>query len=364
MKHFYTAIVALLGATLSMVAEPMQITDFKTQARGRYSCNYYSPLPGPDGKPWGNCTEQPMIVEDYFAETEGDVNIGYLFISNGILKGHIDYAAGTIEIKPMLVTYYYEDPDDLNDPGRPLWFCSIDKDASGKYVPNYERPFHGTFELHDGMITKITSDDIWAYTVREEDGTHYGYMEIAENSTWYLGHGEMEYLGSAAGSEKKQVMIHASSDGKQVKIYNFMNSGWDNPLLFDVDAATKSASAAPFRITVDGQAVSVSDADGGQQIGATLRAVSWDIDQRDTYDYPEDLCVMDFDPIKAGDQTFDYVRVYAKENLTQNTTGVENIAVDNGPATYYNIQGIRTERPAKGIIIELRGGKATKRFVR
>lgn len=43
--------------------------------------------------------------------------------------------------------------------------------------------------------------------------------------------------------------------------------------------------------------------------------------------------------------------------------GVEN--VDNAPARYFNLQGVEINEPAKGqIVIEVRGGKSTKRVIR
>ena len=79
--------------------ESMAITDFESQVKGRYSCEYYSPLVNPEtDEPYGRCIEQPMIVENYFSDDPGDVNIGYLFILRAILKGHVDFESGDMGV--------------------------------------------------------------------------------------------------------------------------------------------------------------------------------------------------------------------------------------------------------------------------
>ncbi|MDE6040367.1 MAG: Ig-like domain-containing protein [Muribaculaceae bacterium] len=42
------------------------------------------------------------------------------------------------------------------------------------------------------------------------------------------------------------------------------------------------------------------------------------------------------------------------------TTGLENIAVEEAEAVYYNLQGVRVENPAAGVYVRVAGGKATK----
>ncbi len=44
--------------------------------------------------------------------------------------------------------------------------------------------------------------------------------------------------------------------------------------------------------------------------------------------------------------------------------GVEDIVVDNAPAEYYNLQGIRVENPENGIYIRRQGSTATKIYVK
>ena len=44
-------------------------------------------------------------------------------------------------------------------------------------------------------------------------------------------------------------------------------------------------------------------------------------------------------------------------------TSVENLAADNSPAIYYNLQGCRVENPAGGTFIELKNGRAKKVFI-
>lgn len=57
----------------------MVISDLEKQVYGRYTCEYYSPVPDENNVPYGWCQEQPLMVEDFLGES-GDVNIGYLFL--------------------------------------------------------------------------------------------------------------------------------------------------------------------------------------------------------------------------------------------------------------------------------------------
>lgn len=400
MKKFYLSALAVTLAAASVVAAPVarrivsanqpithkapakaasenafQITDLDKQVMGRYALEYYSPIPNPeDGdKPFGNCYEQPMIVEDYFAEEEGDVNIGYLFLLNAIIKGHVDKDAGTISIPSRFACVYYVDPDDYNDPGLDIYFTAVDY-VDGKYQPNRDRPFTGTFELHDGKITKIVTDDIWGYIAYDVEGEFVGWMEIGVNSRFYLGHGEMEYwVGDVNGDcvDKEQTIVHATSDGKKVTIYNAFRSGWDNPITVDIDDAAKKASIKDQNITIGGVAAALTTETHEAAIEGLIRDVSWDVDKRD--DNPNS--VLDFGTIIAHDKAaakdllkYESVRFYCKENVAVDNSGVAEIVIDdeNAPVELYNLNGVRinSDNLVPGIYIRRQGAKASKIIVR
>ena len=403
MKRFYLSALAVTLAAASMVAAPaarrivsanqpithkapakaasenaFQITDLDKQVMGRYALEYYSPIPNPEdgNKPFGNCYEQPMIVEDYFAEKEGDVNIGYLFLLNAIIKGHVDKDAGTISIPSRFACVYYVDPDDYNDPGLDIYFTAVDY-VDGKYQPNRDRPFTGTFELHDGKITKIVTDDIWGYIAYDVDGKFVGWMEIGVNSRFYLGHGEMEYWpgdvngdGVVNTDDKEQTIVHAISDGKKVTIYNAFRSGWDNPITVDIDDATKKASIKDQNITIGGVAAALTTETHEAAIEGLIRDVSWDVDKRD--DNPNS--VLDFGTIIAHDKAaakdlfkYESVRFYCKENVAVDA-GVAEIVIDdeNAPVEFYNLNGVRvnSDNLVPGLYIRRQGAKASKIIVR
>ena len=358
---------------------PFQITDLDKQVMGRYALEYYSPIPNPEdgNKPFGNCYEQPMIVEDYFAEKEGDVNIGYLFLLNAIIKGHVDKDAGTISIPSRFACVYYVDPDDYNDPGLDIYFTAVDY-VDGKYQPNRDRPFTGTFELHDGKITKIVTDDIWGYIAYDVDGKFVGWMEIGVNSRFYLGHGEMEYWpgdvngdGVVNADDKEQTIVHAISDGKKVTIYNAFRSGWDNPITVDIDDAAKKASIKDQNITIGGVAAALTTETHEAAIEGLIRDVSWDVDKRD--DNPNS--VLDFGTIIAHDKAaakdlfkYESVRFYCKENVAVDNAGVAEIVIDdeNAPVEFYNLNGVRvnSDNLVPGLYIRRQGAKASKIIVR
>ena len=347
----------------------MVITDLESQVYGRYSCEYYSPLPDENGKPYGNCIEQPMIVVDYFAEEPGDVNIGYLFILNGILKGHIDMETGTITIPSRFAAMYYVDPDDYSDPGLEIHFTAVDV-VDGKYAANFDRPFTGKFEMHHGIITKITTDDIWGYAALDETGNQVGWMEIALNSNFYLGHGEMEYTIGATGAVE-QTMIHGISNGKTAKVYNLFRSGWDNPVEIAIDGDNRVATVDNQKLTMGGEELTLVDESGATKFPATIRKVDWDTDKRDPAENPEDNSVIEFPYIglQSGQSTVKHyanARIFMKEDVTLDSSGVENVVVDDDAApTYYRLDGIRVAEPTSpGIYIERRGSKAVKRIVR
>ena len=404
MKKFYLSALAVTLAAASVVAAPtarsivsanqpithkapakaasenaFQITDRDKQVMGRYALEYYSPIPNPEdgNKPFGNCYEQPMIVEDYFAENEGDVNIGYLFLLNAIIKGHVDKDAGTISIPSRFACVYYVDPDDYNDPGLDIYFTAVDY-VDGKYQPNRDRPFTGTFELHDGKITKIVTDDIWGYIAYDVDGKFVGWMEIGVNSRFYLGHGEMEYWpgdvngdGVVNADDKEQTIVHAISDGKKVTIYNAFRSGWDNPITVDIDDAAKKASIKDQNITIGGVAAALTTETHEAAIEGLIRDVSWDVDKRD--DNPNS--VLDFGTIIAHDKAaakdlfkYESVRFYCKENVAVDNAGVAEIVIDdeNAPVEFYNLNGVRinSDNLVPGLYIRRQGAKASKIIVR
>lgn len=404
MKKFYLSALAVTLAAASVVAAPaarhivsanqpithkapakaasenaFQITDLDKQVMGRYALEYYSPIPNPEdgNKPFGNCYEQPMIVEDYFAEKEGDVNIGYLFLLNAIIKGHVDKDAGTISIPSRFACVYYVDPDDYNDPGLDIYFTAVDY-VDGKYQPNLDRPFTGTFELHDGKITKIVTDDIWGYIAYDVDGKFVGWMEIGVNSRFYLGHGEMEYWpgdvngdGVVNADDKEQTIVHAISDGKKVTIYNAFRSGWDNPITVDIDDAAKKASIKDQNITIGGVAAALTTETHEAAIEGLIRDVSWDVDKRD--DNPNS--VLDFGTIIAHDKAaakdlfkYESVRFYCKENVAVDNAGVAEIVIDdeNAPVEFYNLNGVRinSDNLVPGLYIRRQGAKASKIIVR
>lgn len=404
MKKFYLSALAVTLAAASVVAAPtarsivsanqpithkapakaasenaFQITDLDKQVMGRYALEYYSPIPNPEdgNKPFGNCYEQPMIVEDYFAEKEGDVNIGYLFLLNAIIKGHVDKDAGTISIPSRFACVYYVNPDDDNDPGLDIYFTAVDY-VDGKYQPNRDRPFTGTFELHDGKITKIVTDDIWGYIAYDVDGKFVGWMEIGVNSRFYLGHGEMEYWpgdvngdGVVNADDKEQTIVHAISDGKKVTIYNAFRSGWDNPITVDIDDAAKKASIKDQNITIGGVAAALTTETHEAAIEGLIRDVSWDVDKRD--DNPNS--VLDFGTIIAHDKAaakdlfkYESVRFYCKENVAVDNAGVAEIVIDdeNAPVEFYNLNGVRvnSDNLVPGLYIRRQGAKASKIIVR
>ena len=404
MKKFYLSALAVTLAAASVVAaptarsivsanqpithkapakaaseNPFQITDLDKQVMGRYALEYYSPIPNPEdgNKPFGNCYEQPMIVEDYFAEKEGDVNIGYLFLLNAIIKGHVDKDAGTISIPSRFAGVYYVDPDDYNDPGLDIYFTAVDY-VDGKYQPNRDRPFTGTFELHDGKITKIVTDDIWGYIAYDVEGKFVGWMEIGVNSRFYLGHGEMEYWpgdvncdGVVNADDKEQTIVHAISDGKKVTIYNAFRSGWDNPITVDIDDAAKKASIKDQNITIDGVAAALTTETHEAAIEGLIRDVSWDVDKRD--DNPNS--VLDFGTIIAHDKAaakdlfkYESVRFYCKENVAVDNAGVAEIVIadENAPVEFYNLNGVRvnSDNLVPGLYIRRQGAKASKIIVR
>ena len=404
MKKFYLSALAVTLAAASVVAAPtarsivsanqpithkapakaasenaFQITDLDKQVMGRYALEYYSPIPNPEdgNKPFGNCYEQPMIVEDYFADKEGDVNIGYLFLLNAIIKGHVDKDAGTISIPSRFACVYYVNPDDDNDPGLDIYFTAVDC-VDGKYQPNRDRPFTGTFELHDGKITKIVTDDIWGYIAYDVEGKFVGWMEIGVNSRFYLGHGEMEYWpgdvngdGVVNADDKEQTIVHAISDGKKVTIYNAFRSGWDNPITVDIDDAAKKASIKDQNITIGGVAAALTTETHEAAIEGLIRDVSWDVDKRD--DNPNS--VLDFGTIIAHDKAsakdllkYESVRFYCKEDVAVDNAGVAEIVIDdeNAPVELYNLNGVRinSDNLVPGLYIRRQGAKASKIIVR
>lgn len=362
-------------ASCAAASELIEITDIEKQVQGRYSCVYYSPLIWTEtGKPFGWCVEQPLFVEDYFAVEDGDINIGYLFLAKAILKGHVDMAAGTLTVPSRKAITYYEDPDDYSDPGKPVYFVTVDV-ANGKYVPNYDRPFVGNFELHNGVITKITTDDRWGYVVcdNDKDRNVVGWFEVAENAVFYLGHGEMEYN---VGGETQATVIHAISDGKKAKIYNAFNTGWDKPITVEINGSAKTAVIRDQSVSVDGKNVFLTDKSFATDFNGVIRDVDWDLDKRD----PSENSVLDFGEMALYDRdaqasvsSYGNVRFFFKEDVAEDSTsGIEDIIITDdidgasSEAIMYNLSGVRvcTDDPAPGIYIRRSGAKSTKVIIK
>ena len=353
----------------------MVITDFENQVKGRYSVEYYSPIIDPaTNRPFGNCIEQPMIVEDYFAEQEGDVNIGYLFFLNAILKGHVDFEAGTISIPSRFATVYYEDPDDLNDPGLDVYFCTVDIEGN-RYVPNFDRPFVGTFQLHDGKITKITTDDRWGYVALNGDEEVVGWFEIAENSTFYLGHGEMEYVtghdyDGDGENDVEQTVIYATSNGSTATVYNAFRTGWSNPIQMEINASALTATVRNQNVTFGGAEGALTDGNGQTVFSGTVRDINWDDDKRDAVTKGA-IAFPAVNIASAGSNlaAFSNVRFYFKSDVTDVPVGITDIAAGDdadAPAVYYNLMGERMPQGTllPGIYLQRRGNHTVKVLVK
>ena len=356
--------------------ESMAITDFESQVKGRYSCEYYSPLVNPEtNEPYGRCIEQPMIVENYFSDDPGDVNIGYLFILRAILKGHVDFESGEITIPSCFATVYYEDPDDYDDPGLDVYFVTVDVE-DGRYVPNFDRPFTGTFQLHDGKISKIVSQDRWGYVAMNGEGQHVGWFEIAENSVFYLGHGEMEYLTAVdydgdGNPDVEQTVVHAVSDGHKAVVYNAFRTGWENPVEVEIDADNMSATFREQEVRLGENTAVLSDADNSRIFSGVIRDITWDDDKRDE----AQNAVIDIPAVnvigKDSDEKiaeFSKVRFYFKDDIISQTGGVATpetySSADELPTEYFNLLGVKVngETLAPGIYI-VRSGTASSKIV-
>lgn len=370
--------IPVMGLSRQTPAEDgaMAITDFESQVKGRYSCEYYSPLVNPEtDEPYGRCIEQPMIVENYFSDNPGDVNIGYLFILRAILKGHVDFESGEITIPSCFATVYYEDPDDYDDPGLDVYFVTVDVE-DGRYVPNFDRPFTGTFQLHDGKISKIISQDRWGYVAMNGEGQHVGWFEIAENSVFYLGHGEMEYLTAVdydgdGNPDVEQTVVHAVSDGHKAVVYNAFRTGWENPVEVEIDADNMSATFREQEVRLGENTAVLSDADNSRIFSGVIRDITWDDDKRDE----AQNAVIDIPAVnvieKDSDEKiaeFSKVRFYFKDDIISQTGGVAvsetDSSADELPTEYFNLLGVKVngETLAPGIYI-VRSGTASSKIV-
>ena len=342
----------------------MVISDLEKQVYGRYTCEYYSPIPDENNVPYGWCQEQPLVVEDFFGES-GDVNIGYLFLQSAILKGKVDMENGTLTIPSRKAITYYEDPDNYDDPGKPVYFVTVDV-VNGKYAANYDRPLVCRFELHNGIITKMTTDDTWGYVVQDNDGNDIGWFEIAQNSSFYLGHGEMEYT---VGGQTQATVIHAQSNGTKAWVYNAFRTGWETPIEITVNDPAKTAQIVNQSFLSGEDRYFFTNADHATEVNGIIRDVDWDLDKRD----PNPNSVLDFGNMsicKEGSPEsiadFGNVRFYFKEDVSEDhTTAIRDIEVADVldatvPVEYYNLQGVRVANPGKGLYIRRQGIRAEK----
>lgn len=153
-------------------------------------------------------------------------------------------------------------------------------------------------------------------------------------------------------------------------IGNFANAGW-NP-------------AAAVEMTKEGNTFSIiGEATGDLNFGfgTVLGADSndWDTFNANRYGQAEDNAVVALDtPItltknsnairleEAGN--YKLTVVFGETEITFTATkesGIEGVDAEAAtPAEYYNLQGVRVENPAEGLYIVVRGGKATKEYVK
>lgn len=64
--------------------------------------------------------------------------------------------------------------------------------------------------------------------------------------------------------------------------------------------------------------------------------------------------------LTLGDASTDPVNV----KFSSEESGVDNIAADNAPAEYFNLQGVRVANPENGLYIVRQGGKVSKQLVK
>jgi|GEM_PF-1992467 glycoside hydrolase family 18 len=153
-------------------------------------------------------------------------------------------------------------------------------------------------------------------------------------------------------------------------IGNFANAGW-NP-------------AAAVEMTKEGNTFSIiGEATGDLNFGfgTVLGADSsdWDTFNANRYGQAVDNAVVALDtPItltknsnamrleEAGN--YKLTVVFGETEITFTATkesGIEGVDAEAAaPAEYYNLQGVRVENPAEGLYIVVRGGKATKEYVK
>lgn len=153
-------------------------------------------------------------------------------------------------------------------------------------------------------------------------------------------------------------------------IGNFANAGW-NP-------------AAAVEMTKEGNTFSIiGEATGDLNFGfgTVLGADSsdWDTFNANRYGQAEDNAVVALDTpitltknsnaIRLGEAgNYKLTVVFGETEITFTATkesGIEGVDAEAAaPAEYYNLQGVRVENPAEGLYIVVRGGKATKEYVK
>lgn len=153
-------------------------------------------------------------------------------------------------------------------------------------------------------------------------------------------------------------------------IGNFANAGW-NP------AAAVEMTKEENTFTIVGEATGDLNFGFGTVLGANSN--DWDTFNAHRYGQAVDNAEVELDtPViltknanairlkEAG--SYKLTVVFGETEITFTATkesGIEGVDAEAAaPAEYYNLQGVRVENPAQGLYIVVRGGKATKEYVK
>ncbi|MDE6271170.1 MAG: hypothetical protein K2M12_10015 [Muribaculaceae bacterium] len=318
-------------------------------------------------------------------EGENEVIINGLRYSDVSIKGTVDFATGTITIKPQVLVEIPEDPE---NPGvsQNVFLLTYNDDWSAEDRTS-------NMYLHLEADGTITSYDLFVYAVEGMPGylyTAFAYPEFApselntyvfceeydtdedynflttysEFTTYAKAEYYTEYLVSdgKGGAEDLGEVVGLSDFICTSYNYSFISESYEVPVIVERDFGT---------VYVDMFQWFYGKIGNDEYVGAPVAVNNYQISDGIEGTFSENVISWetDWSPYLINAKTgagggvltlFKGCTIQLPFNVENPGAGIKDVTVDNdsnAPVEYYNIQGIRINEPAAGQLVIRRQGK-------
>lgn len=157
--------------------------------------------------------------------------------------------------------------------------------------------------------------------------------------------------------------VNITTNGSQLMVDNFVNIGFGATATMDIDSANKtfvSNKSLLFETSTEAFYLWAMDAMGAESAECVFTASSATLEDGSELPvavHEGDIAVANADLSKGFVVTNP---LFTLPFDPFDNSSVDNVAADNAPVVYYNLQGMRVENPANGLFIRRQGNTATK----